>query len=63
MSTNNSIAELTSREYKAGFITDIESESIPPGLSEDIIRTISAHKRSPSSSSSGGSRPSGTGSP
>jgi len=47
MSTNNSIAELTSREYQAGFITDIESESIPPGLNEDIIRTISAHKREP----------------
>jgi Fe-S cluster assembly protein SufB len=47
MSTNTSIAELTSREYRAGFITDIESESVPPGLNEDIIRTISARKREP----------------
>jgi Fe-S cluster assembly protein SufB len=42
-----SILELTDREYKAGFITDIESETIPPGLSEDVIRLISAKKKEP----------------
>jgi Fe-S cluster assembly protein SufB len=45
--TNASVLEITNREYKAGFITDIESESIPPGLGEDVIRTISAKKNEP----------------
>ena len=43
----SSILDLTNREYKAGFVTDIESESIPAGLSEDVIRTISAKKKEP----------------
>jgi Fe-S cluster assembly protein SufB len=42
-----SVLELTNREYKAGFVTDIESETIPPGLSEDVIRLISAKKNEP----------------
>ncbi|HEY1251277.1 MAG TPA: Fe-S cluster assembly protein SufB [Thermoanaerobaculia bacterium] len=42
-----SVLELTNREYKAGFVTDIESETIPPGLSEDVIRLISAKKKEP----------------
>ncbi len=42
-----SILELTDREYKAGFVTDIESETIPPGLSEDVVRLISAKKNEP----------------
>ena len=37
----------SSRPYKAGFVTDIESESVPPGLSEDVIRLISAKKGEP----------------
>ncbi|HSS44180.1 MAG TPA: Fe-S cluster assembly protein SufB, partial [Thermoanaerobaculia bacterium] len=45
--TNASLLELTNREYKAGFVTDIESETVAPGLSEDIIRVISAKKREP----------------
>ena len=44
---NSSILELTNREYKAGFVTDIESESVPPGLNEDVIRLISAKKKEP----------------
>src|SRR5450432_2661618 len=44
---NASILELTEREYKAGFVTDIESETIPPGLSEDVVRLISAKKNEP----------------
>ena len=28
------------RKYEAGFVTDIESDSLPPGLSEDIIRAL-----------------------
>jgi len=42
--SNASVLELTNREYKAGFVTDIESETIPAGLNEDIIRAISAKK-------------------
>jgi Fe-S cluster assembly protein SufB len=44
---SSSLLELTDREYKAGFVTDIESETIPPGLSEDVIRLISAKKGEP----------------
>ncbi|MBT8484826.1 MAG: Fe-S cluster assembly protein SufB [Phycisphaerales bacterium] len=35
------------QEYKWGFVTDIEADSAPPGLSEDIIRFISAKKDEP----------------
>jgi Fe-S cluster assembly protein SufB len=38
---------LKNREYKYGFVTDIETETIPKGLSEDTIRIISAKKREP----------------
>ena len=34
-------------EYKYGFTTEIETESLPKGLSEDVIRTISARKKEP----------------
>jgi Fe-S cluster assembly protein SufB len=46
-STTESIEELANREYKWGFVTDIESESIPPGLDEDVVRLISAKKKEP----------------
>jgi len=35
------------REYSAGFVTEVETDSIPKGLSEDVIRTISARKGEP----------------
>ena len=35
------------KDYEYGFITDIESETIPPGLNEDVIRTISKKKEEP----------------
>ena len=35
------------REYAAGFVTDIESETLPPGLDEDVVRFISARKNEP----------------
>jgi Fe-S cluster assembly protein SufB len=41
------IEALANREYKYGFVTDIEAETIPRGLSEDIVRTISAKKNEP----------------
>ncbi len=41
------IERLVASEYSAGFITDIEADSLPPGLSEDVIRQISAIKDEP----------------
>jgi len=38
---------LAAREYAAGFVTDIEQETLPPGLNEDVIRHISAMKEEP----------------
>ncbi|WP_428242187.1 Fe-S cluster assembly protein SufB [Gynuella sp.] len=35
------------KEYKAGFVTSIESDTLPPGLNEDVIRFISAKKGEP----------------
>jgi Fe-S cluster assembly protein SufB len=48
MSTSTqTIEELASREYKYGFVTDVEQESAPRGLNEEIIRLISAKKEEP----------------
>ncbi len=44
---SQAIDRLTSQEYKYGFVTDIEQETLPPGLDEDVIRLISAKKREP----------------
>jgi Fe-S cluster assembly protein SufB len=41
------LEEITSSEYKYGFVTDIEADSAPKGLSEDIVRFISAKKNEP----------------
>jgi Fe-S cluster assembly protein SufB len=41
------IDQLVNREYQYGFSTDIESETLPPGLSEDTVRFISAKKQEP----------------
>ena len=38
---------LTSQEYKYGFVTDIDQETLPPGLTEDTVRFISAKKGEP----------------
>ncbi|MCS4502642.1 FeS cluster assembly protein SufB [wastewater metagenome] len=45
--TSKTLEEVTTRGYEAGFITDIEQESAPPGLNEEIIRFISAKKEEP----------------
>lgn len=45
--TPETIAGLVRQAYKYGFYTDVETESAPPGLNEDIIRLISAKKREP----------------
>ncbi len=48
MSTSTeTIEELATREYKYGFVTDVEAEAIPAGLNEDIVRIISAKKNEP----------------
>jgi Fe-S cluster assembly protein SufB len=47
MSTTAQIGALANQEYKYGFVTEIEADSVPPGLNEDIIRLISAKKNEP----------------
>jgi Fe-S cluster assembly protein SufB len=44
---DNILQEVTDTEYKYGFYTDIETETIPKGLNEDVIRLISAKKQEP----------------
>ena len=46
-SSTDELEVLATQEYKYGFVTDIEADSAPPGLNEDIIRFISAKKREP----------------
>lgn len=41
------LSGLTDEEYKYGFVTDIETETIPKGLNDDVIRLISAKKNEP----------------
>ena len=41
------IEELANKEYKYGFVTDIEADTLPKGLNEDIIRQLSAKKNEP----------------
>ena len=41
------LERLKSRDYEYGFVTDIESESLPPGLDEGVVRVISAKKNEP----------------
>src|SRR3989454_3159643 len=45
--STQTIEELANREYRYGFVTDVEQESLPRGLSEDIVRRISAKKEEP----------------
>jgi len=48
MSTStNAIEALANQEYKYGFVTDVETDTIPRGLNEDVIRMISAKKKEP----------------
>lgn len=44
---NDILQEIADKEYKYGFYTDIETETIPKGLNEDVVRTISARKEEP----------------
>ena len=44
---NKTIEKVTSQDYQYGFVTDIEQDTIPPGLNEDVIRLISNKKNEP----------------
>ena len=44
---SSTIEQLVNREYQYGFSTDIETETLPPGLTEDTVRFISAKKQEP----------------
>jgi Fe-S cluster assembly protein SufB len=43
----DTIEQLATQEYKYGFVTDVESDTLPKGLNEDIIREISRRKDEP----------------
>jgi len=48
MSTDpENIESLVNRRYEHGFVTDIATDSLPPGLDEDVVRAISAKKNEP----------------
>ncbi len=47
ISMDGLLKDITSQEYKEGFVTEVEQEFVPKGLNEDIIRTISALKEEP----------------
>ena len=42
-----SVDHFVQQKYRHGFVTDIESETVPPGLNEDVVRWISARKEEP----------------
>ncbi|MBK5299457.1 MAG: Fe-S cluster assembly protein SufB [Vicinamibacteria bacterium] len=45
--STETIEQLATREYKYGFVTDIEADTFPPGLDEDVVRALSAKKQEP----------------
>ena len=45
--TAEAIEKIIHKEYTPGFVTDLESDTFPPGLNEDVIRAISAKKHEP----------------
>lgn len=47
MSEEQIIQSAVTKTYEHGFVTDVESESFPPGLSEEMVRAISAKKNEP----------------
>ena len=44
---NTEVDALVRREYRHGFVTDLESDTVPPGLDEDVVRLISRKKQEP----------------
>ncbi len=47
MTNNNPLNDAINTSYQHGFVTDIEMETVPPGLNEEVIRHISAKKNEP----------------
>nr|VFK13922.1 MAG: Iron-regulated ABC transporter membrane component SufB [Candidatus Kentron sp. LPFa] len=45
--TQNDVEALVDKKYKHGFVTDVDADTVPPGLDEDVIRLISAKKNEP----------------
>ncbi|MGA7537181.1 MAG: Fe-S cluster assembly protein SufB [Steroidobacteraceae bacterium] len=45
--TENQLEGLLTRRYKHGFVTDIDADTVPPGLDEDVVRLISRKKGEP----------------
>ena len=41
------VTRRVSQAYSAGFVTDVESDTVPPGHSEEVVRLISARKQEP----------------
>ena len=46
-SNRKALEKITGAEYPYGFVTDVESETIPRGLNEDVVRNISMRKNEP----------------
>ena len=46
-SSDAMLKKLANRDYQYGFVTDIDADSAPPGLNEDIVRLISTKKNEP----------------
>ncbi|NKC14981.1 MAG: Fe-S cluster assembly protein SufB [Gammaproteobacteria bacterium] len=46
-SSTEQVEALVKREYKHGFVTEVEAQTLPPGLDEDVIKRISAIKKEP----------------
>ena len=46
-SSVSAISDLIGREYKEGFVTEVETDTFPPGLDEDVIRALSTKKNEP----------------
>jgi len=47
VSNPSDIQDLTNRDYEWGFVTDVDGDTLPPGLNEDTVRAISAKKDEP----------------
>src|SRR3954466_8720011 len=47
MNTETQIDQLLAKSYRHGFVTDIDSDTLPPGLDEDVVRFISRKKGEP----------------
>lgn len=48
---NKFVKEVVDQKYEYGFTTDVQTEIIPKGLSEDVVRLISKRRESPTGSS------------